>query len=205
MVEAFGWFAAATSGARSAPQILRIRRAGTHAGVSAFSMAFTGLNAIAWVVWSTSNSNLPVLASSALTAAGFLEVARITRSALSRRETATLWAAMAIYAATFTLAGEGGLGILGAAGSTVQFIPQAIRALRTSGRTAVAPGTYMLSGMNELSWLIYATLSQEPLVAAPYLIRLPVTLTILASTLKANRTRLKREEPDAQAPPQAEK
>lgn len=178
--EAFGWFAAATSGLRSVPQLVRMRRQGTSSGVSAASMAFTSMNGLAWVIWSANTGNTPVLVSSGLTFVGFLEVARRSRRSISMNSRVMLGLGLSLYAGALLLFGPVALGVLGSAGSTVQFLPQAREILRTADRSGVAPGTYALSTINELSWLTYAFVTREPLLAIPYLVRLPTSLYILA-------------------------
>lgn len=177
--DAFGWFAATTSGLRSIPQILRLRSGPTSAGVSAASMAFTSLNGLAWIVWSASIENLPVLVSSTLTFFGFFEVARRARKSISKKEILLLGLVSASYIGTFFVAGPIGLGVLGSVGSAVQFLPQARKALRVSDRSGISPGTYILAASNEGAWLAYAALTNEPLLALPYLVRLPTSLLIL--------------------------
>lgn len=178
--EAFGWFAAITSGLRSVPQVVRSWGGQTMAGVSATSMAFTSMNGLAWVIWSVDSGNDPVLLSSALTFVGFLEVARRTRRSLSSAERLALTGALLLYTATFFAFGPAGLGVLGSVGSTVQFIPQARVVLRTADHSGVASGTYVLATLNESSWLAYAAVTREPLLALPYLVRLPTSVFILA-------------------------
>lgn len=187
--EAFGWFAAITSGLRSVPQVVRLWGGQTVAGVSAASMAFTSMNGLAWVIWSADSGNDPVLLSSALTFAGFLEVARRTRQSLSSAERLTLAGAALLYSATFFAFGPSGLGVLASVGSTVQFIPQAREVLRATDHSGVASGTYVLATLNESSWLVYAAVTREPLLALPYLVRLPTSLFILAVAWHQGRRR----------------
>ncbi len=185
MTELFGWFAAVSSAARSLPQLVRTARApSASGGVSAAGAAFVGINALSWTFWSAPAGVLPVLFSSVTTAAGFLAVSWLLRASLPRRDRVVLAVALSGYVAVGLLFGPTGLGYAGSVGSSVQFVPQALRTLRSGDGSGVAPGTYALAAVNEIGWLVYAVLSGLPLVAAPYLLRLPVSLLLLFLLLR---------------------
>lgn len=190
--EVLGWIAAATSGARAFPQIVRLRT--STAGVSAASAAFTAVTAYGWVAWSTALSLWPVLASSLLTAAGFSFIwLRLKPRSTGYAGTAAIaaWSVLLLLAAAWGLrSGQWEtLGWLGAVGSAVQFIPQAARAVRAADLSGVSSGTYLLSLSNELLWFTYAVYTRSAPLAAPYLLRIPVSSLILAQVTRDRRRR----------------
>lgn len=186
MSDFFGWFAALTSGLRALPQSLRLRRSTTAHGLSAESMAFTGINGVAWMIWSWDADLLSVFASSSVTALGFLWIAWRIRHESTQHFNRLLVLSAATYGLVWTTFGPEGLGYAGAIGSTVQFLPQAYKTFRSTNLSDVSPGTYLLASLNEASWLTYAALTVEPLIGIAYVVRLPTSLYILISVLRSH-------------------
>lgn len=188
--EILGWVAATTSGARAFPQLARLRT--SSAGVSATSAAFTAVTAYGWVAWSAALSLWPVLTSSLLTALGFSLIwFRLKPRYPGPAAAASIaaWSLLLVLAAAYGVIFNqwGTLGWLGAVGSAVQFIPQAGRTLRSADLSGVSAGTYLLALANEVLWLAYAAYIWSVPLAAPYLLRIPVSTVILVQVTRDRR------------------
>lgn len=158
------------------------------------AVAFTAITAAGWVLWSVALGLWPVTASSLVTALGFGFIWFRLRTLPHGRSTVlslSCWGAVvAAGAAWGALSGDWGvLGWVGASGSAVQFLPQAVRTLRATDLSGVSASTYLLSLSNELLWLGYAVLTWSAPLAAPYLLRAPISATILVQTGRDRRSR----------------
>lgn len=189
LITLFAALAAATSAMRTVPQAWHTLARGRYAGLSLTAMATAATFSVGWVAWAVLGGYWIVVASSTLSIIMYggtaLAVAlRTDRRALARAAGVQL-AAVAAMGVAFVLFGGVGIGWVAAAGSAIQFLPQAVTAWRSQDVSGVSPSAAGLSFVNDCLWLAYGVLTASWELGAPYLLRLPITVAILARLVHA--------------------
>lgn len=147
------------------PQIVRLLRTRSTAGVSG-PTAWLGVTInLGWVAYGIGQNLLPVIVLSGAYVVGYVLVAGLLVRGGNRRGIPVAVAA-AIGLITLTLAaGWLVLGTVLALTVAVQFLPQVVEAWRSDDLTALAPGTYVVCGIDGLVWGGYGALVADvPLV-----------------------------------------
>lgn len=147
------------------PQVVRVLRRRTIAGVSAsttwIGFAVNG----AWIAYGLSQALLPLVLLSGVYALGYGVVGVLLISHGSRAGLLHGGAAGAIGAAIVAVAGWTALGTVLALAVGVQFLPQVAEAWRSSDLSGLAPGTYVVGIVDGLVWGGYgAVIGDLPLV-----------------------------------------
>lgn len=147
------------------PQVVRVLRQRTIAGVSAstnwIGCAVNG----AWIAYGVSQGLLPLVLLSGVYALGYVVVGVLllshgNRSGLAHGTTAALVAASIVVVAGWTV-----LGTVLALAVGVQFLPQVAEAWRSADLSGLAPGTYVVGAVDGLVWGGYgAVVGDLPLV-----------------------------------------
>jgi len=184
LIALLGTLAGLTSALRTIPQAWHTLARGRYAGLSLTAMATATTFSLGWVAWAVLGGFWIVAASSTLSVIGYGATAiaiafRTHRRALAQAAGVQL-AAVAAMVAAFVLFGGVGVGWVAAAGSAIQFLPQAVTAWRSRDVSGVSPYSAGLSLANDCLWLAYAVLTASWELGAPYVLRLPITVAILA-------------------------
>ena len=134
------------------PQVVRVLRTRTVAGVSG-PTTWMGLAVnVAWVSYGVARGLVPVAVLSGAYVLGYVVVAALLVRGGNRRGIG--WALLA-GAAMAGLAAVGGWGLLGtvlALAVLPQFLPQAVEAWTSDDLTGLSPGTYLLGLLDGVVW-----------------------------------------------------
>lgn len=147
------------------PQIVRLLRTRSTAGVSG-PTAWLGLSINAgWVAYGIGEGLLPVVLLSVAYVVGYALIAALLVAGGNRRGIVTALAAGVGLTAVAVVGGWLVLGTVLALTVAVQFLPQVVEAWRSDDLTALAPGTYVVCGIDGLVWGSYgAVVADLPLV-----------------------------------------
>jgi uncharacterized protein with PQ loop repeat len=134
------------------PQIVRVVRTRSVAGVSGSTtwLGFT-VNA-AWVAYGVARDLVPVAVLSTAYVVGYLVVGVLLVRGGNRKGIATGAVAGAGLAALTAVGGWVALGTVLALAVAVQFLPQVIEAWTGDDLTGLAPGTYVVGGLDGIVW-----------------------------------------------------
>jgi uncharacterized protein with PQ loop repeat len=179
--EAVGLAAASVSAGFGIPQLWRLVRGSTAAGVSAASWWMTCCAGLLWLPHNWARGEWSAIAAnglSALCAAAVLG----RRATLARGDQAALAVPLAVAGAVGVSVTTGlvALGWIAAALGLVRFLPQALALLRRADPAGVSVWTWLLAATSGGLWFTYGALHGDVVVALPALITLPLTLFILA-------------------------
>lgn len=158
--EIYGWVGGVLLVARMIPQSIRIRRSGTHAGVSRTGLWCWLGNDIGWLSYGLSSGLAPLIASSAALAALDVILLLQTRAGGRARDEryGMLWAlVMTILAAT-------GSSLLTAALVAASFagtVPHAVASVRNTDLSGISPLTWVLAGLDGILWLAYGIARED--------------------------------------------
>lgn len=157
--------AAALAVSQPIPQIVRLVRTRSVAGVSG-ATTWLGLAVnLAWAGYGVGRSLPLVIALSAVYSFGYLVTAVLLVRNGQRRGIAAGAAAAAGFVGLGTAAGLTTLGTVLALVVGVQFLPQIVEAWRSDDLTALAPGTYLVAAADGAIWGIYGSVVADgPLV-----------------------------------------
>ena len=137
------------------PQIVRLVRTRSVAGVSG-PTAWLGLSInVAWVVYGSARDLLPVTVLSTAYVAGYAGIVFLLVRGGNHRGPGTALAGAAGLAAVAAVGGWAALGTVLALTVGAQFLPQVVEAWRASDLTALAPGTYVVCLLDGLVWGTY--------------------------------------------------
>lgn len=147
------------------PQVVKLLRTRSVAGVSA-STAWLGLVVNgAWTAYGVARGLLPVAVLSVAYVVGYATVAALVVRGGDRRGMGLAAASSVGLAGIALLAGWPVLGTALALTVGVQFLPQVVEAWRASDLTALAPGTYVVCALDGMVWGGYgAVVGDAPLV-----------------------------------------
>lgn len=134
------------------PQVVRVLRTRSIAGVSGPTtwLGFT-IN-VAWVNYGAARGLLPVAVLSAAYVAGYLAVGVLLLRSRNRSGIGIGMAAASALAALVLVAGWVALGTVLALAVLPQFLPQVLEAWRADDLTGLAPGTYVLAIVDAVMW-----------------------------------------------------
>lgn len=137
------------------PQIVRLLRSGSVAGVSG-PTTWLGLaiNA-AWVAYGLVRGLLPVAVISIAYVVGYAAITVLLLRGGNRRGPAVAMATSVAFAAVAILGGWVLLGTVLALTVGAQFVPQVTEAWRSDDLTALAPGTYRVCLADGVVWGVY--------------------------------------------------
>ena len=137
---------------RDRPQIVRVIRTRSVAGVSG-STTWIGLAVnLAWVTYGVARGLVPVAVLSGAYVIGYLLIGTLLARGGNRRGVGTGMLAAAILAAITV---TGGWALLGTALALVvvpQYLPQVIEAWTSDDLTGLSPGTYVVAILDGLVW-----------------------------------------------------
>ncbi len=170
------------------PQIARIVRTRSIAGVSGPS-AWLGLviNA-AWMTYGIGRGLVPVAVLSTAYVVGYgLTAALLVRSGNRRGPISALVAAVAL-AGVATTAGWAALGTTLALTVGVQFLPQVVEAWRSTDLAGLAPGTYVVCLLDGLVWGGYGMLVVDTALLLYGAVMISVAIAVLVPRLRWSRS-----------------
>jgi uncharacterized protein with PQ loop repeat len=146
------------------PQLVRVRRAGTTAGVSWSWAALTSVNNAAWLGYFALSGFWTALvpAVSATVLSGLLAIVLARRNGVPKRPVvlASAWAAALLTAAA--LSGRTGLGSALAAAFLLQVTPSVWTVYRSRDTAGVSPGTWLLILGELLCWGVFGIHQGDP-------------------------------------------
>ena len=147
------------------PQVIRLVRTRSTAGVSGPS-AWLGLVINSgWTAYGIARGLLPVLVLSIAYVVGYALIAGLLVVHGNRRGPGTAAAGAAALVGLVALGGWVALGTALALTVGVQFLPQVVHTWRADDLTALAPGTYVIGALDGLVWGTYgAIVADGPLV-----------------------------------------
>jgi uncharacterized protein with PQ loop repeat len=178
---ATGYLGSALGVAMVVPQILRTLRDRKLPGVSALSWALTATACTAWLFYGIRTGEIPQIPGNVLLVSGAVAVVLLvpsrTRSpirALALGTAGTLIGVLAFVAPADVIGGIGG------AIGVVSGLPQLVRSVRrTAAVSAVAPLTWALRVASQASWLTFAVLLHDLVVAFSAVFLLTNALLVL--------------------------
>lgn len=175
--------------AQPVPQIVRIVRTGSVAGISA---ATTWLGLVlngSWVAYGLGRGLLPVTVLGVAYVVGYLIIG-VQLVAQGNRRGGGAGAAAAVGAVACTIVGGwAALGTALTAAVAVQFLPQVRRAWRAPDLTGLSMGTYLIAGIDGVVWGAYgAVVGDAPLVGYG-VVMVAVAVAVAVPVVRA-RTRL---------------
>ncbi len=137
------------------PQIVRLVRARSTAGVSG-PTAWLGLAInLAWMAYGVARGLLPVTVLSTAYVAGYAGIVVLLVRGGNRRGPGTALAGAAGLAAVTVVGGWTTLGAVLALTVGAQFLPQVVEAWRSHDLTGLAPGTYVVCLLDGMVWGTY--------------------------------------------------
>lgn len=186
IADATGYFASALGVAMVVPQILRTLRDRRLPGVSALSWALTAIACTTWLFYGIRTAELPQIPGNVLLVSGAVVVVLLVPSgtpqfarALGLAGAASLLGVLAFVAPPAVIGGIGG------AIGVVSGLPQLVRSLRrTAAASAVSPLTWALRAASQGSWLGFALMLGDVVVAlsATFLLTNALIVLLLETT-----------------------
>jgi uncharacterized protein with PQ loop repeat len=134
------------------PQVVRVLRTRSVAGVSGSTTWLGFVVNVAWVGYGVARGLLPVAVLSGAYVAGYLAVGALLVRNGNRRGAGTGIAAAAGLVLLTTVGGWVALGTVLALSVAVQFLPQVVEAWTSDDLTGLAPGTYVVGGLDGIVW-----------------------------------------------------
>ncbi len=134
------------------PQIIRVVRTRSVAGVSGPTTWLGFVINAAWVTYGVARGLLPVAVLSGAYVIGYVVVGFLLVRGGNRRGMASGVLATVGLAALTVVGGWVVLGTVLALSVAVQFLPQVVEAWTSDDLTGLAPGTYVVSGMDGIVW-----------------------------------------------------
>lgn len=144
--------AAALALSQPIPQIVRLVRSRSVAGVSA-ATTWLGVTINAtWIAYGAARDLLPIVVVSVIYLAGWLAIAALLVAGGNRRGVPTALAAAVAFAGVGAVAGWAAVGTVLGLVVAVQFIPQIRAAWTTIDLAGLAPGTYVVCLADGIIW-----------------------------------------------------
>ena len=177
------------------PQVLRVLRTRSVAGVSGPTTWMGFVINVAWVTYGVARGLVPVAVLSGAYVAGYVVIAALLVRGGNRRGVGTgLLAGAALAGLTLV----GGWGLLGTALALVvvpQYLPQVVEAWTGDDLTGLSPGTYVVGVLDGLVWGGFG------LVAADFpLVLYGAVMITVATAVLLGRSRWALRQPSAPAP-----
>ncbi|MGN6333343.1 MAG: SemiSWEET family transporter [Motilibacteraceae bacterium] len=175
-----GLLAAAVGVASSVPQLQRLRRSGTTAGLSAASTTLGTVSVLAWLTYGTAERDPAQMIANAPSA--LLAIATLALLARHRRRPVLL--VLASLGALVVLAvllgpGTAAVGVIATTVGTVRQLPQVRLAVRGGDLRGLAPGTYALALASAVVWAAYGLGRGDEAVVVSSLLALACNAVVL--------------------------
>jgi uncharacterized protein with PQ loop repeat len=188
---AAGYLGSALGVAMVFPQILRTLRDRRLPGVSALSWALMAIACATWLGYGIRTGELPQIPGNVLLVSGAVVVVLIVPSRTPQLLRALgLAAAGGLLCVLALVAPPAVIGTIGGAIGVVSGLPQLVRsARRASAVSAVSPLTWGLRGASQASWLSFALLVHDRVVAlsATFLLTNALLVLLLETTRRPAR------------------
>jgi uncharacterized protein with PQ loop repeat len=189
-IQYVGYLGAAIGVGMVIPQIVRTYRNRALGGVSVLSWALSGLSSFTWLLYGISAAELPQIPGNVFTVSGAVVIALAVPSATaqSRRGAAIALPALALVGIALVLPPTA-LGFVAFGLGIVSMLPQTLRSLlRPAGEvSAVSVPTWVLFGLSQACWLIYALVVQDVVVTISACWILASSIAISTSELRQRR------------------
>lgn len=138
--------------AHPVPQIVRVLRTRSVAGVSGSTTWLGCVINVAWVSYGVARGLLPVAILSGAYVVGYVVVASLLVRRGNRRGVGTGLLAGLVLAALVVIGGWATLGTVLALAVVPQFLPQVVEAWTAEDLTGLAPGTYLIAVLDGVVW-----------------------------------------------------
>lgn len=138
--------------AHPVPQIVRVLRTRSVAGVSGSTTWLGCAINVAWVAYGVARGLVPVAVLSGAYVLGYVIVAVLLVRRGNRRGVGTGMLAAAALAGLVLVGGWAALGTVLALAVLPQFLPQVVEAWRADDLTGLAPGTYLIAILDGVVW-----------------------------------------------------
>jgi uncharacterized protein with PQ loop repeat len=172
------------------PQIVRTYRNRALGGVSILSWALSGLSSFTWLLYGIRAAEIPQIPGNVLTVSGSIVIALAVPPMLgrSRRAIAIALPALALVALA-TVLPPTALGFIAFGIGIVSMFPQTVRSLRRAAGevSAVSVATWVLFGVSQACWLVYALVVDDLVVTISACWILASALVISSSELRQRR------------------
>lgn len=170
------------------PQVRRTWKTGDGEGLSLTTCFLALPTMLMWCTYTYRIQDWPAFAGSVAPALGFaLVIAGAVHHRLLRLRDALLAAATALLVVALMASLE----LDGVAAMLVGCcwaIPQAVATVRSDQLSGVAVGMWVLIGLENAGWVVYAAISQNWLYAPTSLVQVPVAILILTRIARARRS-----------------
>lgn len=145
-------FAVVVALAHPVPQVVRVLRTRSVAGVSATTTWLGGVINAAWIAYGVARGIVPVAVLSSAYVVGYVTVAVLLVRRGNRRGIGSGLLASAALVALVLVGGWGVLGTVLALAVLPQFLPQVVESWTAADLTGLAPGTYLLAFLDGVVW-----------------------------------------------------
>jgi uncharacterized protein with PQ loop repeat len=193
LTSVLGTFGTVLGLVRAMPQLVRLLRAREAFGVSVDTAATSAVCSFSWVVYGVLTQQFFFSLASGLTGLIFALIA-LFAVRFGRRVTelrvAPFWLVVLVLAGI--VAGQNGLGLVLAISVLVANLPQLWLALRERNLTDLSLGTWAISTIEGLIWLVYALLRQDLAIIVSAFFQALTSGLIVAAKL-ARQARLQRQ------------
>ena len=147
------------------PQVVRVLRTRSVAGVSGPTTWIGFTVNVAWVTYGVARGLLPVAVLSTAYVAGYVVVGFLLLRGGNRRGIGTGVAAAAVLAGLVVVGGWGLLGTALALTVVPQFLPQVVEAWTSDDLTGLSPGSYVVGLLDGIVWGSFGLMATDrPLV-----------------------------------------
>ncbi len=170
------------------PQIVRLLRTRSVAGVSGPTTWLGFVVNAGWLAYGVAQGLLPVAVLSTAYVVGYLLIGALLIAGGNRRGLVHGAAATAGFVALTATAGWTLLGTVLALSVAVQFLPQVVEAWTSDDLTGLAPGTYVVSGIDGVVWGTFGLVAADgPLVLYGVVMCTVATLVLVPRARWARR------------------
>ncbi len=178
-----GYLGAALGAAMVIPQMIRVVRNRTLAGVSSLAWSLTGLSCFTWLLYGVRTHEIPQIAGNVIIVTGAVMIALLVPSVAPRRIRAgALVAAMLALSLVAVVALPTVLGLAAFGIGVFSSWPQVIASFTRdpSLRSAVSRGAWALRCGSQLAWLFYAVVIHDVAVTISACTLLTSAILVLA-------------------------
>ncbi|MCW2528065.1 MAG: hypothetical protein JWM76_2925 [Pseudonocardiales bacterium] len=172
------------------PQIARTYRNRALGGVSVLSWALSGLSSFTWLLYGVRAAETPQIPGNVLTVSGAMVIALAVPSPVGRsRRAVAIALPAAVLIALAATTPPTALGFVAFGIGIVSMLPQTLRSLRSTGDevSAVSVLTWILFGVSQACWLIYALVVHDLVVTISACWIMASALAIVSSELRQRR------------------
>lgn len=175
--------------AQAVPAAVRLIRTKDVGGISGPSLEILLISSVWWLAYSIEIGNIPSMISSAVglmaTVIAVVTLARL--GGLGRRAPLAFAAGLGLLLLAWH--DPMVIGAIAAATGAAYSIPQAVRLHRRLGESVegVSLGTWVLTGVNGATWLVYGILIGHPILGAAGIISVPTSIWICTTIVRRRR------------------